>query len=125
GRQGTTSVKLARGEATEANLRRLISGREIVHLACHGMAESGFGNFFGCLAVAPGRRGDANDDGFLYTPEIYQLDMKGCELAILSACETNFGPQQTGEGIWTISRGFLISGARRVVASNWVVDDEA
>jgi CHAT domain-containing protein len=58
-------------------------------------------------------------------PEIYELNLKGCELAILSACETNYGPQQQGEGTWALSRGFLIAGARRVVASNWVVDDAA
>lgn len=58
-------------------------------------------------------------------PEIYELDLKTCELAILSACQTNYGPQQQGEGVWGLSRGFLVAGARRVVASNWLVDDEA
>ena len=46
-------------------------------------------------------------------------------LAILSACDTNFGPEQRGEGVWALSRGFLVAGARRVVATNWLVDDEA
>ena len=54
-----------------------------------------------------------------------ELAIKDCELAILSACETNYGPQQKGEGVWALSRGFLVAGARRVVASNWLVDDEA
>jgi CHAT domain-containing protein len=58
-------------------------------------------------------------------PEIYQLDARSCELAILSACRTNYGPEQRGEGTWTLSRGFLVAGARRVVASTWLVDDEA
>ena len=57
--------------------------------------------------------------------EIYELDLSGCELAILSACETNYGPQQQGEGVWALSRGFLVAGSRRVIASNWVVDDQA
>ncbi len=57
--------------------------------------------------------------------EIYDLDLSNCDLAILSACDTNYGPQQTGEGVWALSRGFLVAGARRVVASNWLVDDEA
>ncbi len=74
--------------------------------------------------MMPGKAGSA-DDGFLTLREIYQLNLKGCELAILSACETNFGPQQQGEGVWALSRGFLVAGARRVVASNWLVDDEA
>ena len=27
--------------------------------------------------------------------------------------------------LWALSRGFLVAGTRRVVASNWLVDDEA
>jgi len=37
----------------------------------------------------------------------------------------NCGREQRGEGVWSLSRGFLAAGARRVVASNWLVDDEA
>ncbi|HRX83002.1 MAG TPA: CHAT domain-containing protein, partial [Pirellulaceae bacterium] len=33
--------------------------------------------------------------------------------------------QQRGQGVWALSRGFLVAGSRRVVASNWVVDDQA
>ena len=43
----------------------------------------------------------------------------------MSACQTNVGPQQRGEGLYGLSRGFLVAGSRRVVASNWLVDDEA
>ena len=68
---------------------------------------------------------DPADDGYLTLAEIYGLDLKGCELTILSACRTNYGPQQQGEGVWALSRGFLVAGSRRVVASNWLVDDEA
>jgi len=78
------------------------------------------------LALTPGSdRTDPADDGFLTLPEIYQLGLAGCELTLLSACETNFGPQQQGEGVWALSRGFLVAGSRRVMASNWLVDDEA
>jgi len=27
--------------------------------------------------------------------------------------------------VWALSRGFIVDGARRVVASNWLVDDKA
>ena len=118
------AIKLKGRQATEAEVRRLISGREIVHFACHGLARHNYGNFFGELAIARGR-GGPDDDGYLSMAEIYDLDLDGCELAILSACETNYGPQQKGEGVWALSRGFLVAGARRVVASNWVVDDRA
>ena len=95
------------------------------HLACHGLADQAHGNFYGALALTPGQSGELSDDGYLTLGEIYQLPLTGCELAILSACQTNYGPQQKGEGVWALSRGFLVAGARRVVASNWLLDDAA
>jgi hypothetical protein len=126
GDAGFKAARLTGSEATEATVRRLTSGRRIVHLACHGLADQSYGNFFGALALARGPdRTDSRDDGFLTLAEIYELDLKGTELTILSACETNYGPQQRGEGVWALSRGFLVAGSRRVVASNWLMDDEA
>lgn len=124
---GVKTVRLVETEATEGNVRREVRGRGIIHLACHGFADQAHGNLFGSLALSIGQNGasDPGDDGFLTLGEIYDLDLRGCELAILSACQTNYGPEQEGEGVWTLSRGFLVAGARRVVASNWVVDDAA
>ncbi|WP_254507653.1 CHAT domain-containing protein [Anatilimnocola floriformis] len=122
---GFSTVRVTEAKATEAAIRQHAPGKQIIHFACHGMADQSYGNFFGSLAIAPGRAGDSRDDGFLSMAEIYDLDLTGCELAILSACETNYGPQQKGEGVWALSRGFLVAGSRRVVASNWVVDDRA
>jgi len=125
-KQGWSATALVKDRATEANVRAAIPGRTIVHLACHGLADQQYGNLFGALALAPGQQAvNAADDGFLTLPEIYELNLKGTELAILSACQTNYGPQQKGEGVWALSRGFIVAGARRVVASNWLVDDEA
>jgi CHAT domain-containing protein/tetratricopeptide (TPR) repeat protein len=122
---GLDSMTIKAQDATEANVRAKVVGRRFVHLACHGMAEEDFGNFYGALALTPADSGNPDDDGFLTLSEIYQLNLKSCELAILSACETNVGPELRGEGVWAISRGFLVAGSRRVVASNWLVDDES
>jgi CHAT domain-containing protein/lipopolysaccharide biosynthesis regulator YciM len=124
---GIDASSFSGATATERGLRYWCPGRRILHLACHGLADQQFGNFFGALALTPGPKGseDPTDDGFLTLPEIYELNLKGFELAILSACQTNYGPQQKGEGTWALSRGFLVAGCRRVVASNWLVDDEA
>jgi len=112
--------------ATERIVRHNLPGRRIVHFATHGLVDQSYGNLFGSLALTPGPKADKpSDDGFLTLAEIYELNLKGCELAILSACDTNAGPEQRGEGVWALSRGFLVAGARRVVASNWLVDDEA
>ncbi|QDU25103.1 CHAT domain protein [Anatilimnocola aggregata] len=122
---GLAGLRITGTAATEGAIREHVAGREIVHLACHGMADRSYGNFYGALAIVPGKPGDPRDDGLLSMSEIYELNLTGCELAILSACETNYGPQQQGEGVWALSRSFLVAGSKRVVASNWVVDDAA
>ena len=126
-KQGQAATKLVRETATKANVRSGAGGRRVVHLACHGCVDNAYGNFYGALALAPGKDATNNpdDDGFLTLADICRLDLKGCELAVLSACDTNLGPQQRGEGVWALSRGFLVAGSRRVVASDWLVDDEA
>jgi CHAT domain-containing protein len=120
------SVQLLESQATEAAVRSKIQGRRIVHLACHGLADQAYGNFFGALALTPGpQNSGSTNDGFLTLAEVCELDLRGNELTLLSACQTNFGPQQQGEGVWALTRGFLVAGSRRVMASNWVVDDKA
>jgi len=44
---------------------------------------------------------------------------------VLSACETGLGKEIKGEGLIGLTRGFMYSGAPRVVASLWNVDDLA
>ena len=125
-RSGIPVAALRGPLATENNVRANVAGRKILHFACHGLIDQKFGNFFGALALTPGNADSSPaDDGFLTLAEIYALPLAGCEIAILSACQTNAGPQQRGEGLYGLSRGFLVAGARRVVASNWLVDDEA
>jgi CHAT domain-containing protein len=126
GAKGIDVAWLKQELATEATVRHNVSDRRIAHFACHGLVDQAYGNLFGALALTPGGSpNDPADDGFLTLAEVYELNLKGCELAILSACDTNIGPQQRGESIWALSRGFLVAGSRRVVASNWLVDDES
>lgn len=126
GKAGVQAKALQKRNATEAAVRLRLTGSQVLHFACHGLVDDQSANLLGALALTPGTvADDPGDDGQLTLAEVYGLDLKGCELAILSACETNYGPQQQGEGVWALSRGFLVAGARRVVASNWLVDDEA
>jgi CHAT domain-containing protein len=124
--QGMDAGILRKDAAREASVRLYAPGCRVLHFACHGLTDQRYGNLFGALALTPGPDAvDANDDGFLTLAEIYALDLRGCDLAILSACDTNYGPQEWGEGVWSLSRGFIVAGSQRVVASSWLVDDEA
>lgn len=114
-------------EATEAAVTAGMRGRNVLHIAAHGLADDRFGNLFGALILTPpkGNGADTSNDGFLSLHEISRLPLKECELAVLSACMTNVGPQLPQETGVTLANGFLTAGARRVVASHWSVDDRS
>jgi Tfp pilus assembly protein PilF len=119
-KQAGSVTALRRKEATKKALVEAAPGRRFVHIAAHGFADERFSNQFGALALTP-----AADDGYLYLHEIYQLPLGDCELAVLSGCSTDVGPQRPLEAGVTLAHGFLVAGARRVVASHWGVDDES
>jgi tetratricopeptide (TPR) repeat protein len=113
--------------ANEPKLREGLPGKRYIHLATHGLVDQQRRSLFSALAVTPplAQTTATEDDGFLQLYEIYQLKLPECELTVLSACESNVGPNIEGEGVFALSRGFLATGARRVIASQWAVSDES
>jgi CHAT domain-containing protein len=116
-------VRLAGADATEAKLRRVAGDCLYLHLATHGLLPAAGDDRLAALAFTPGS-GAADDDGLLHLFEIYSLNLH-CEVAVLSACDTNAGRVVEGEGVFALSRGFHVAGARIVVASLWPLEDEA
>ena len=70
-------------------------------------------------------RKDSNDRGVITAEEIQWLDLSGCQLAVLSACETNLGMVRAGLGIMSLQRALRVAGARGTITSLWKVDDQA
>ncbi|UZR93990.1 CHAT domain-containing protein [Chondrinema litorale] len=62
------------------------------------------------------------EDGYLYPWELYRLKLKN-RLTVLSACETGLGKMYSGDGIYSMGRGFAIAGSESIILSLWKVND--
>lgn len=63
--------------------------------------------------------------GILTAEEILSLDLSGCFLATLSACDTSLGVRRAGQGYASLRAALLGAGARHVLTSLWKVADQA
>ena len=63
--------------------------------------------------------------GLITAEELSTLDLRNCELAVLSACDTNVGVRHAGQGVASLQRALQMAGARSVITSLWKVPDEA
>jgi CHAT domain-containing protein/Tfp pilus assembly protein PilF len=104
-------------------LSRQLSQYRILHFATHGLLNSERPELSGLFFSLVDQEGKPQD-GFLRLHEIYNLQLNA-DLVVLSACETGLGKEIKGEGLIGLTRGFMYSGAPRVVASLWNVDDLA
>jgi CHAT domain-containing protein len=94
-----------------------------VHLSTHGLLNSVHPELSGLVFSLVNEQGEAKD-GFLLAHEIYNLKIPA-EAVVLSACETGIGKDIRGEGLVSLTRGFMYAGAPRVVVSLWAVSDPA
>ncbi len=107
-------------DASESNFKKEnLSKYRYLHFATHGIvneSEPALSRIF----LKP----DEDEDGSLYTGEIYNLNIDA-DLVTLSACETGLGKVAKGEGIVGLSRALQYAGANNIIVSLWQVADNS
>ncbi|MFE3498418.1 CHAT domain-containing protein [Kitasatospora sp. NPDC059160] len=94
-------------------------GPAVDPLLCTGLALAGANTFLAGQEPAEGL-----GPGVLTASDVYDLDLLGTELVVLSACVTGLGSYHPGEGVFGLRRTFEIAGARSVLVSVWDVPSE-
>jgi len=113
-------------QANEISFKNNIADYQYVHLATHGIVNEMNPNLSGIIFAQPEidtGENAASDDGILFAGEMYNLDLNA-DLVVLSACETGLGRIVNGEGIMSMTRGFIYSGTPNILFSLWKVGDK-
>ncbi|MCP4311143.1 MAG: CHAT domain-containing protein, partial [Bacteroidetes bacterium] len=131
--EGDRSEALLMEHATEANFRELSGSFKYIHIATHGLMNPEKPELSGLVFwkdtstqtkdVPQLLIAEKNDDGVLYTKEMYKLDLNA-DLVTLSACETGAGKLVKGEGLLSFVRGLTFAGVPNVLISYWKVNDK-
>ncbi|SKB15676.1 conserved exported hypothetical protein [Planktothrix sp. PCC 11201] len=107
----------------ETAINPQLSQYRFVHFATHGLLNSENPQLSGLVFSLVNQNGESQN-GFLRLYDIFNLSLP-VELVVLSACETGLGQEIRGEGLVSLTRGFMYAGASRVVVSLWKVDDQS
>jgi CHAT domain-containing protein/Tfp pilus assembly protein PilF len=109
----------------DANRQLATSGKlsdyRIVHFASHSFINAAHPDLSGIVLSLIDRRGQGQN-GFLRLHEIYNLKLPA-DLVVLGGCRTGLGKEIKGEGLMSLTRGFMYAGAPRVIVSAWEVQD--
>ncbi len=104
----------------------------ILHIATHGdycgdnttKGDSAMNYSILALSGANEIMGVEDNDGIINATEIAGMDLRKCDLAVLSACRTGNGSVHD-DGVFGLQRGFKNAGVRTMIMSLWKVDDKA
>jgi CHAT domain-containing protein len=105
-----------------ARQKSLLEDAEVLHFACHGIADDLAPADASIILTTVGVPED--EDGFLSAAEVMAL-RTNARVVVLSACETGLGKIIRGEGVQGLTRAWQYAGARTVIVSLWKVDDKA
>lgn len=113
--------KMAAGsDATKSNFLNLAAEYSYLHLAMHTIINDDKPLYSRLIFQ---QQEDSLDAYSIGTYELFGLDLKA-SLVVLSACNTGTGKYREGEGIMSLTRGFIHAGVPSIVMTNWEVHDQ-
>lgn len=122
--KGYEAKVLLRDELTKSNVINMLSTKpRYIHFATHAIISHEIPYIMEPSLILS--EGDKPIDHFLQSSEIEELDLRGVELVVLSACKTGIDLAYDNEGISGIAKSFLIAGAKNVLLTLWSIDDRA
>ena len=91
-----------------------------------------YASFYSIVSIFSHARADTTDnepvlymqDSVIHLSELQLLDKPATKLVLLSACQTNVGKAATGEGVYSLARGFATAGISSVAATLWKADEQ-
>ena len=98
--------------ARKDSFESVVSQYNIIHLATHACVDE----------MNPDYSRIYFTDDFLSNYDLTNMRIQ-TNLVVLSACNTNVGPLMKGDGVSSISKGFLLAGCPSILTSLWSVDD--
>ncbi|KAM5352954.1 hypothetical protein ACJ41O_005676 [Fusarium nematophilum] len=103
-----------------------VTKSDIVHFACHGVADKGDPSQSHLVLEKPSKNGSTKEVDELTVPQFLSLDsLRKAWIAFLSACTTaSMGTFRLGDEGLHISGALQIAGFSHVVGSLWEVEDE-
>jgi len=108
-------------EASKTSFLDMASNYQFLHLATHGKVDD---QNTGFSFIAFSNMVDTLKESYkLYTNELNTFTLNA-DMVVLSACETGIGKAYKGEGLISLSRGFLAAGAKSVITTLWSINDK-
>ncbi len=101
-------------QATKSNFVRHLSSYGIVNIFSHAVADS--------TMTEPALY---MQDSVIRLSELQVIPDALAGLVVLSACQTNVGKNITGEGMYSLARGFAAVGVPSVAATLWKADEQS
>ncbi|MEM7127376.1 MAG: CHAT domain-containing tetratricopeptide repeat protein [Chloroflexota bacterium] len=100
-------------EATRTTVCQALSGYDVIHFSCHGHFQQ-LNPMASSLQLA---------DGELTAGVLLETVTLQADLVILSACDTGLNELHPGDELMGLTRAFIGSGARSLLATLWPVNE--